>query len=112
MRRAGRRASSRGRPDGWRASRDTRAPPLAHGRERLLQPRDDRFGDRRRDVLVLERAVLVGFARGRRREEMVDAGDLDDLDGAVLALLRERLEEVGVPGLDLSVELALDDQDG
>src|SRR4051812_48325679 len=104
-------AASAATPDDRRATRCRRAPRLARGREGLLKPRRDRLGDGCGDMLLAKRAVLVDFAGGRRREEMIDARHFHDVHGAVLPFLCHRLEQIGVLRLHLRIELALDDQD-
>src|SRR5260221_12923924 len=63
---------------------------LARGGERLLQPEGDGVANQRADLFVLQRRVLVGFARRRGNEQVVDARHLDVLDWpGLLSLGRE-----------------------
>ncbi len=79
--------------------------------ERLLQPRNQRTRRRRVDVLVRQRRIFFRFAGHRGDEEMIQSGQLHDVDRRrMFAPARECLEAIGVRRLDLRIELALQNQ--
>ena len=79
--------------------------------EVLLQPLDDRRPPPSARRVVLQRRVFRDLARRCRHEQMIDARDVDDFDGA--AFLRARASSassIGLCGRNLRVEIALDDR--
>src|SRR4051812_46635795 len=78
----------------------------------LLQPVADRLGDGGRNAFVRQRRVFGNVTGFRRRQQVVDSGQVDDLNRRrFLTRARKRGELIAVMWKYLLIEIALDDEE-